>query len=126
MTTLTRSSASLARQADEAMREERARMKVYRRAFRWTLALIPYQGGTVLSAVDAVVAALSSYDPLRMAWIDVVLFERPHPDIELLRVHPSLNWTPAQMDAVFQAAMSREAGGSQAQSLAILAPQFPA
>lgn len=96
-------------QEQAAIAARRSGWSVYRRAFRKALAQIEYAPGVhALAAIDAHVATLPPYDPLKETWETVTVFERSHADMELLR--SGLGWTDAQMDQLFLMAITIETG----------------
>jgi hypothetical protein len=85
----------------------RSGVKVYRRAFRLALQQTPYGDANLLVAIEAHVATLDPYDSIRMAWEDVTIFERNHPDMSMFL---ALGLTDEQIDDIFRLAQSIEAG----------------
>lgn len=94
---------------DKAVYAAKARdtMKVYRRAFRLALQQTPYGDTNLLVAIEAHVATLDPYNSVRMAWEDVTIFERNHPDMSMFS---ELGLTDEQIDDIFRLAQSIEAG----------------
>lgn len=82
-------------------------MRVYRRAFRLALQQTPYGETNILVAIEAHVATLDPYNSVRMAWEDVTIFERTHPDMSMFS---ELGLTDEQIDDIFRLAQSLEAG----------------
>ena len=86
----------------------RNNIKVYRRAFRLALQQTPYEDTNLLVAIEAQVSTLDPYDSTRMAWSDVTLFERNHPDMSMFS---ELGLTDEQIDDIFRLAESVEIAG---------------
>lgn len=82
-------------------------MQAYRRAFRLALHQTPYGETNILVAIEAHVATLDPYNSVRMAWGDVTIFERNHPDMSMFS---ELGLSDEQIDDIFRLAQSIEAG----------------
>lgn len=91
----------------QQLRDYRNSAEVYRRAFRLALQQTPYGDTNLLIAIEAHAATLDPYDSVRMAWEDVTIFERTHPDMSMFS---ALGMTDEQIDDIFRLAQSIEAG----------------
>lgn len=92
---------------------ERRAMKVYRRAFLLALKNVPDptgQAAHMLAALEALLATQDTYSDLNMAFRDVTIFERIHPDMDAFGT--SLGLSATEIDDLFRLALQIEAVGS--------------
>lgn len=95
--------------AEQLLQVERAvEMKAYRLAFEDACAETAFGPGSLLDAIDALLAAA---DPMtRRRYANITIFERLRPEVAAFLQNPAgINLSDAAVDAVFRLAKTKEA-----------------
>src|SRR5690606_27733719 len=93
---------------DRAVREARLGMTAYRRAFREALRLLHGAPGVPLFDIVEAEIAGAPTSAIALAWPDVTILERMHPDVAAFAA--AFGLAAEQVDTIFQVAMAIEAG----------------
>lgn len=95
----------------------RSQARCYKRAMNAALASRPVSDSpnigaaapaapSLLAGIDAYVATLDAYNPIRMAREDIIQYERAHPDVAMIQA--ALGVSDEWLDTLFTDAMAME------------------